>query len=244
VRFVTPIYHPNIDSSGRICLSILKEGVPNGWSVALGLQTTLLSIQQLFACPGTEDPLVIEICEEYKTDYALFARKAKAHAQQHAIQAETSAPMNSNNSNSANSVNSNEKKNVPSTNANSDAILASRLEMESKPEPDDRKVLDNEDEIANAKDSEMMVDNGLFVEEIEEEKRSLNNNSNSTLCYTNTTNNNSSNNLNAKSPTNRLPFKSTTLPLPARTPSELENDRPKKRFKLGVRKTENEAATG
>jgi ubiquitin-protein ligase len=26
VRFVTPVYHPNIDAGGRICLSVLKTG--------------------------------------------------------------------------------------------------------------------------------------------------------------------------------------------------------------------------
>ena len=26
MRFVTPVYHPNIDAGGRICLSVLKTG--------------------------------------------------------------------------------------------------------------------------------------------------------------------------------------------------------------------------
>ena len=55
VLFKTPIYHPNVDFSGRICLDILKPAGANSegaWSAALNTGTVLLSIQSLLGEPN------------------------------------------------------------------------------------------------------------------------------------------------------------------------------------------------
>merc|ERR1719262_1468903 len=53
VRFLTKIYHPNIDRLGRICLDILKTK----WSPALQIRSVLLSLQALLSSPNPSDPL-------------------------------------------------------------------------------------------------------------------------------------------------------------------------------------------
>ncbi|KAL7414308.1 putative ubiquitin-conjugating enzyme E2 [Mrakia frigida] len=64
VRFLTKIYHPNIDKLGRICLDILKDK----WSPALQIRTVLLSVQALLSAPNPDDPLANDVAEHYKTD--------------------------------------------------------------------------------------------------------------------------------------------------------------------------------
>ncbi|KAJ3368528.1 Ubiquitin-conjugating enzyme 13 [Allomyces arbusculus] len=62
VRFLTKIYHPNIDRLGRICLDILKDK----WSPALQIRTVLLSIQALLSAPNPDDPLANDVAQHWK----------------------------------------------------------------------------------------------------------------------------------------------------------------------------------
>ena len=64
VRFLTKMYHPNIDKLGRICLDILKDK----WSPALQIRTVLLSIQALLSAPNPDDPLANDVADHWKRD--------------------------------------------------------------------------------------------------------------------------------------------------------------------------------
>ncbi|GAN00685.1 ubiquitin-conjugating enzyme E2 T [Mucor ambiguus] len=76
IRFVTRIYHPNIDDAGRICADILKKGDKGRWNPALNLRTTLLLLAQLLAEPNPDDPLDAQIAKEYQIDKPTFDQKA------------------------------------------------------------------------------------------------------------------------------------------------------------------------
>jgi len=73
VRFLTKIYHPNIDKLGRICLDILKDK----WSPALQIRTVLLSIQALLSAPNPDDPLAENVAKHWKSNEAEAVETAK-----------------------------------------------------------------------------------------------------------------------------------------------------------------------
>lgn len=82
VRFITKIYHPNIDRLGRICLDILKDK----WSPALQIRTVLLSIQALLSAPNPDDPLANDVAELWKVNEAEAIRNAKEWTQRYAME--------------------------------------------------------------------------------------------------------------------------------------------------------------
>ncbi|KAJ8967409.1 hypothetical protein NQ314_002916 [Rhamnusium bicolor] len=62
VKFVTPCFHPNVDTSGNICLDILKDK----WSALYDVRTILLSIQALLAEPNIDSPLNALAAEKWQ----------------------------------------------------------------------------------------------------------------------------------------------------------------------------------
>ena len=77
VKFVTPCYHPNVDTGGNICLDILNDK----WSAAYTTSTVLLSIQSLLASPNNSDPLNSDAAHMW-SDQKAFAEVVRSLAQQ------------------------------------------------------------------------------------------------------------------------------------------------------------------
>jgi len=81
LQFITPIYHPNINKNGTICLDILKDQ----WTPALTISKVLLSVLSLLTDPNPRDPLCPDIAHQYINNRDLYDRAAKTMTERHAI---------------------------------------------------------------------------------------------------------------------------------------------------------------
>lgn len=102
IRFITRIYHCNVDSRGVICLDVLNER----WSPVMNIAKVLLSIWVLIGECNPNDPLVMGIADQYKCNrkehdkvarywtkrFAMPKPKASSKAEQELMQSNAQEP--------------------------------------------------------------------------------------------------------------------------------------------------------
>ena len=77
VKFLTPMFHPNIYSDGKICISILNEGVDQynyedlseRWKPTLNVNSILISILSILSNLNFESPANIEASLLWQNDF-------------------------------------------------------------------------------------------------------------------------------------------------------------------------------
>ncbi|CAG8691220.1 2417_t:CDS:2, partial [Scutellospora calospora] len=69
VKFITRVYHPNIDDDGSICVNLLKTD--------FFFLKVLKAIAELLENPNPDDALVASIAEVYNTNKPKFVKTAK-----------------------------------------------------------------------------------------------------------------------------------------------------------------------
>jgi ubiquitin-conjugating enzyme E2 D/E len=79
-RFLTKVYHPNINSFGQICFDLFDKE----WSPVYTLSGILVSISGLLSAPNIEDPLVPEIATIFVQEPETYEQYARNYAVRYA----------------------------------------------------------------------------------------------------------------------------------------------------------------
>eukprot|EP00928_Gymnodinium_smaydae_P067656 TRINITY_DN50653_c0_g1_i1.p1 TRINITY_DN50653_c0_g1~~TRINITY_DN50653_c0_g1_i1.p1 ORF type:complete len:230 (+),score=41.51 TRINITY_DN50653_c0_g1_i1:23-691(+) len=84
MRFATKLFHPNVGcghTPGAICLDILRK---EGWSPALTLERTFLSIASLLADPNPASPMDAEAARLFEHDRPTYDRRVREAVRKYA----------------------------------------------------------------------------------------------------------------------------------------------------------------
>lgn len=83
LNFITNLYHPNIYKDGRVCISILHEGIDEfgyesvneRWNPSHGINTVLMSILSMLGCPNFESPANVDASTEWRNSELEYKKK-------------------------------------------------------------------------------------------------------------------------------------------------------------------------
>ena len=74
IKFLTPMFHPNIYRDGKICIDILQT---NEWSPSQNVRTILISIISLLMDPNPKSPANREAAELYVSNKELYELRVR-----------------------------------------------------------------------------------------------------------------------------------------------------------------------
>ena len=81
---MSEVWHPNVYSDGRVCISILHspgedptgyEQASERWSPVQTVETIMLSIISMLSSPNDESPANIDAAKQFRDDYPGFRKK-------------------------------------------------------------------------------------------------------------------------------------------------------------------------
>jgi ubiquitin-conjugating enzyme E2 D/E len=83
IYMVTPIYHPNINDYGQVCINIIRDG----WKSHYTMRFIMNAIVGLLKYPNPDSPWPNKrsIADEYKNNRNAFNSKARNYTDQHAM---------------------------------------------------------------------------------------------------------------------------------------------------------------
>lgn len=81
ITFKTQIYHPSIDTHGKVCL-----GAISNWTPVLDLRQVILTLSAILDNPSIEEPLMIDISAQYRKNPQEFMRNARLWTEKYANQ--------------------------------------------------------------------------------------------------------------------------------------------------------------
>ncbi|CAF1221952.1 unnamed protein product [Rotaria sp. Silwood1] len=81
IRFITPIFHPNISTKGEICLDILHSQ----WSPALTVRALLISLCSMLTDPNPEHGLNRDALKLYRADQKIYNETAREWTEKYAM---------------------------------------------------------------------------------------------------------------------------------------------------------------
>ena len=83
LKFITDMYHPNIYNDGKVCISILHEGVDQygeesvteRWNPSHGVNTVLLSVVSMLGFPNFNSPANVDASREWQDNVTVYKNK-------------------------------------------------------------------------------------------------------------------------------------------------------------------------